>query len=733
MKDTNSKLLSMICVIFILISTYLPTRAAFEEGILRIKTDTSTPKHQALTMTVSSIPSDSSLQGFCVGWTFTFTSLDGKMSTQIYVPLSEPHFYGGTRSYTFPLTTGWTLEFTGIAGGKSIRDLCSYQWTFDQIIKNGCNIHADASIRKYSYSNGKYTPLNIYAKGKSEIDSNFSEFSYDFKNNTKNDYFDLSLTLAPEPAYTNNIHVIYWDKTTEKPMNINQEDISVTDFGSVTEEFSLSADIPEDYEVTGRKLQYTSNMPTNWADYNSWDKKIYFPLGPPNTEAWLNIQLTKILPIEPDTGNIYIKCLDYATNAVISSSTVKNIPYGVSQNISAPQIGNYLPKGSYSSFSSSVPQVSAMQSGVLSQSIILTIENTKAYVYFWYDGINGPVAFIDGPTKVRAGDEFELSGSRSYCKQPGAKIVKYDWSEAIDGESGTIEFGTPGKYTVKLTVTDSNGLTASTTHEVEVTPPTPTAKVSLSGKIKENRKITVDSRESDSPDNYRIDWAKTSWHIEPDLGTGATWKMGVRLKNGMVIKIDENTDQSFLKGQEYFYFQARYAGKYKVTLSVTNTYPESDTFNGFINVSDDLLPVADYEASKTNYREYGNPLDSSQQKFCKIPYYDKSYSPDGDPITGRIWCFRYNSNNNRDIDGNPDFSDDVTQYRYEGDLSVPYQPDEGQRLIVENDNDTNAEIWSYDVGQVIMQLIVQEGIPDNETIKELLLPTDYRHSELQGW
>jgi hypothetical protein len=447
------------------------------------------------------------------------------------------------------------------------------------------------------------------------------------------------------------------------------------------------------------------------------------------------IVLPKVIP--PSTGNIEVRCIDSLTNKLIpyTGSTITNVPYGTAKTVSSPPVDGYSAIGSYSIYNtnSETTSTSNMQRGTLSQSVTLSSTNKNAYVYFWYDVIKGPVAYIDGPTKVKAGNDFDLSGSRSYCKQAGATIVKYDWSVPITGVSGTTSFGSPGIYTVKLTVTDSNGLTGSTTHDIEVTPPTPTARFSLSGKIKENRKITIDAGTSDSPDNYPIDWSRTTWKIVPDLSTGATWEMGVRLSDGTVKTIDQNTDQSILNGQSILYFQARYAGNYNVTLGVTNTFPASDTYNGTIVVAKDLAPVAAFEEQKTVLREYDNPLDSTKRKYGIAPVIDKSYSTDGDIIAKRIWSFRYNSNNNKDSMGKPNFSDDSTEFKYEGSTSTLFLPEEAHRLIVDGENDIAIELLSYDVGQYGWQLTIVEDISDNETIIELLLPTDYRSTTVREW
>lgn len=669
MKQPLKKIVSYICIVIIFLGMNIPTFAGFEKQVLQVKGDGATPKeHQALTMDVDSVASNSPLQAFCIGWTFTFSNTSG--SLEVYVPLSSVNTSGGSRTYTFPLTTGWTKEYTGIAGGKSIRDLVSDKAKYDKIIKDGCKVHADARIRKYSYSNGKYTPLNVYANKKAEIDSNFSEFTQAFKTNTKDDYFDLELVLLAEPEpYINTVKIQFWEKKDDKVIrrsDIQQNDIIVTEYKSHTETFTPINDIPNEYKIIGNKFQYNSDKPTVWTDYSTWNRTLYFPLVSPYTIGYLNI--------------------------LIQDTTLPEIITPPSEPTEPPT-------------EPELPEKEKLP----------------------------PKAIIDGPTKVRAGDEFTLTGTRSYCREPDATITNYNWSVPIDGVSGIIRYDIPGNYTVELEVTDSNGLKHSTTHDILVIPPTPTANIDISGKIKENRKITISARQSESPDFYPIKWDKVTWYIEPDIETGATWDFGVRLSDETVRKISEDTDQTFLTGQSEFYFQARNSGVYKVKLSVENTYPASNTIVGKITVAKDAPPVVVLEASTINLREYHNPLDSTKRKFGKTIIKDKSYSPDGDIIGKRIWCYRYNSNNNVDMEGNNIFADDKTQYMYSGDFSNPFLPEEKSRLVVENDNDTEVELWWYDVGAYRIDLIAEECIPDNETIKELLMPSDIRRSIITGW
>ncbi|QNU68309.1 PKD domain-containing protein [Ruminiclostridium herbifermentans] len=743
-------------------SIYIPVNAGFDEKKLRIDTDNA--KHQALSMTVDSIPSNSPLQAFCIGWNFTFSNEEvSSTPVSVYVPLSSVNTSGGTRTYTFPLTTGWTREFTGIAGGKSIRDLVSNKRLYDKIIKAGCTVHANAKILKYKYIDGKPTPMGTYSNGinsppnvfadcKDDIEyidskgikhGNFTEFSETFKENTKSEYFDLSLTLAAEPLPPPDVVL---NLPEDNSTVIQGTTVTIKGIGTGCHHIGAFVD-GKFYGTEQKNPNEDINIPMEFETKITLDqvKDYTFQIKGRNTElasdkdsvlAESKIHTVHVIAPKPNSGNIYIKCIDYNTNSILSSSTLPNIPYDMPKEISSPALNNYSIKGSYSTYTGSIqaiPSIAVMQSNVISQIVTLSDSNPNAYVYFWYQELKRPKAIIDAPEKVKAGNEFTVSGVRSYCRQADAVIKSYSWSTGLDKVSGNISFANPGKYTITLTVTDSNGLTDSTTHEIEVMPPTPVANINLSGKIKENRKITISARMSDTPDRYPIIWSKTKWYIEPVIGTGATWDFGVKLRDGTVIKISSNSDQALLNGQDEFYFQARNSGVYRVTLSITNSYPANDTIKGTITVNKDEPPIVILEAPKVNLREYDNPIDSTKSKFGKIEIQDKSYSPDGDIIGKRYWYCRYNSDNNIDAKGNSDFSDEADQHIFADDITSPFLPEEKIRLIVDNENDTIIELWWYDVGKYRIELIAEEYIPEDETIKELLIPSDIRRTIATGW
>lgn len=751
MKQIFRSTLSLILIMTFLFSIYLPVFAGVGSGILILDKDNT--NHQALKMSVDSVASTSSLQAFCVGWNFTFSNSNGSVS--VYVPLSYVDTDGGFREYLFPLTTGWTLDYTGITGGQSIRDLVSNKTQFDNIIKAGCTVTANARVQKYSYSSnpapkGTFTKLSTIANTATEIDSNFSEFSSTFKTNTKTDYYNLTLTLAAEPPYTNIVHFIYWDQASNTQMDISQADMVVTGYGSLSQNVTLVS-IPAGYEIVGRIFKYSSSMPTTWADYSTWDKLLYFPLAVPNTEGWVHILLNKPAPPAPDTGRLHQICLD-ATGTELSRNTILNVPLGTAKTLSSPSLDGYTFKGSYKSFSSSIPAASNMQTGVNTQTITLTSINKDGYIYSWYDEILSPelppllppIAFLNNTSVVYAGDDVFVDGSASYDLDGTISSYLWDLSGASQGlgnlPSGLIWYPAEGTYDVKLTVIDNSGLTDSVTGRVMILKPIPNVQFNVTAaKLKENRKIIFDVTSSTSPSRFPIDWSLTTWTIQPVSATGATGDYGVKLNDGRVYKnvggiaYQYNSGSwintglsllSIIKGQNRLEFQARDSGQYNVTATITNTanfnstihYSNSSTKT--LNISEDLAPIAQFSSQTSTYREQLNPSNPTGQKYGIMPITCTSSSPDGDTIGTRNWTYKYDSDN----DGS--FTDEVTSYPYSGSSIFT----SGSRLIVEGNNDNIVNISSYDVGKYTQTLTVIEDIPSSESITELLLSTDYRSS-----
>ena len=502
--------------------------------------------------------------------------------------------------------------------------------------------------------------------------------------------------------------------------------------------------------------------------------------------------IVKAKKTPPTEGAVFVRYINSETDAEISELGYDlTLKFGEKKTISGLPVpfGFEKLEGSYGKYyadtsSTVIPPTKKDMTPATSQEITLSQSHKVAYVYFWYKPKPGetpkppvkinydPIAIIKNPPVVYAGDDVVIDGSSSYdtdgtverwiWEVPGTDGSDPDnpWfnvlhNEMQDIDKGTVWYPKIGVYDIDLEVVDDGGCTGYDRSTIQVIEPKPSIDINvIADKMKENRKITLDLRKSKSSKRYPIDWSLTTWTIQPVNGTGASGDYGVRLENGTVYKnVDGiahlysngswiNTGVAFnivLNGQKTVQFQARDSGQYKVTVTITNTsmfdsaVHYSNTIDRTITIVEDLPPIASFSGSAKNVRDIENPLDKTLQKYGVIPIQCTTSSPDGDPIGKRIWTARHDSDNDRKsgLSMSESFSDEQDIYPYSGDRSVPFTS--GTRLIVDGEYDSSIEIWTYEVGLFTESLLVYEDIPDNETVKELLLPSDYRSSYVKGW
>ncbi len=138
-----------------------------------------------------------------------------------------------------------------------------------------------------------------------------------------------------------------------------------------------------------------------------------------------------------------------------------------------------------------------------------------------------PTAVIEGPTTAVVGDEIELDGSGS--TDPDGTIVAWDWDFGDGGRSSapapTRTFA-EGTYDVTLTVTDDDGLTASTSVEISVTaapnePPVAVIDVANT-RVDTGENVLLFAGSSFDPDgvisSYRWDFGDGATATGPDAG-----------------------------------------------------------------------------------------------------------------------------------------------------------------------------------------------------------------------
>lgn len=330
-----------------------------------------------------------------------------------------------------------------------------------------------------------------------------------------------------------------------------------------------------------------------------------------------------------------------------------------------------------------------------------------------------PTAIIDAPDTVMAGESMKADGKRSHSNNEGGSIVAYYWdyegANLVRNNNSNINIWYPqtGSYTIFLDVEDEMGNTEWIDHEVTVTPPIPTAVIKYTGKLKENRKITLDSSDSTSPTYYPIDTTKIVWQITPVSGGTASDVKYEGVLNGNITK-----DILFKK-----------AGTYKVRLTVTNTYGRTASTETTLIIQPDLPPIAKLVLPAPEgmiYQLYREPTDAN---YARFEVYNESSSPDGDIINKAIAFYCYDSDN----DGN--YQEETWYYSKDGTTWLPVGMTYAQMVSnfnIYNIATSNVPKWtlrSNQVGKYYFAIRVMETIPADETIPAFITENDYKRAD----
>ena len=293
-----------------------------------------------------------------------------------------------------------------------------------------------------------------------------------------------------------------------------------------------------------------------------------------------------------------------------------------------------------------------------------------------------PSVQIYGPDTVRAGDYVCLMGSAS---DPDGTIVSQQWftpnaNGTLTGSGGCIWYSEPGNETVITVVEDDKGAQAGDDHNIEVTLPYPRASFSVTGTLKENRKVML-TNTSDSPTFYPIDYSKSYWEIKALDPLNST---NIRYKGSLSDSMDDVINALFKK-----------QGQYQATIYIENTYGLSDSYTKTFTITEDLIPVVDFSTVTTIYRD-----DENIKATIKVS--DTSYSID-DEIEQRIYQYKYDSNNDGSFN------------------------DESWVLI----NSENLSYVEFKVDKVGKYLISLQGIEKfgQPTIEEFVTPEDRRRDD----
>ena len=189
-------------------------------------------------------------------------------------------------------------------------------------------------------------------------------------------------------------------------------------------------------------------------------------------------------------------------------------------------------------------------------------------------GVAAPTAAFTATT-----DDLEVSvnGSTSSAP-PGRTITSYSWNwgdgTALgSGVTATHDYATGGTYTITLTVTDSLGLTASTSKNVTVAPPHANPTAAFGTQI-DGLSVDFDGTTSTAADGATI--------------TSYAWAFG-----------DGGTSTQPTPTHLY-----AAAGSYNVTLTVVDSLGASDSVTQTVNVSEATVLAAD-EFQRTSASGWG--------------------------------------------------------------------------------------------------------------------------------
>lgn len=322
-----------------------------------------------------------------------------------------------------------------------------------------------------------------------------------------------------------------------------------------------------------------------------------------------------------------------------------------------------------------------------------------------------PKAVLRGPSEVKAGDDVDLDGSDSYDMD--GFITDYFWEMlgAVEpilwGNAGVVWYEEEGTYDVKLRVVDDGGLQNAITKSIVVLPPTPEARINLSGTLKENRRITIDASVSTSPKHYPIIWPNTTWSLTAISGNSVSDIKYNGVLNGSKIKD----------------ILVKRVGTDRLNIGVFNTKGLSDALSTNLYIAPDKPPIADFSTVTTVLR---NPDDTN---YSTITINDTSYSTDNDYIKNIILTMSYDSDNNVDFN-NGSIQIDAAAYT-NGQIKTVTTPWGFDVLITVYKPigmPVQFDIKTNNVGKYNIDLKAIEGF-GQETIPEFITEADYRYDD----
>jgi hypothetical protein len=232
-----------------------------------------------------------------------------------------------------------------------------------------------------------------------------------------------------------------------------------------------------------------------------------------------------------------------------------------------------------------------------------------------------------------------------------------NYTGTLSGSGGSLTFAEEGTYEVSLEVKDYTNLQDSITKQIKIIPPIPVAVITEGGTLKENRKVTLDMRDSLSPRVDPVQTERNIWEITPLEGQS---------EDSIKIDTDTSTD-------EQLNVLFKETGKYEVYLKVHNNFSDanpdhtdigaSDTTK-VIEITEDKDPIPDFaiEGSSPNFIDNPNSTTVSIQELA--------YSIDDDIIASSSLVVY------RDMDEDGSFEDESIYGTYSdgnSDIAVNFQ------------------------------------------------------------
>ena len=338
-----------------------------------------------------------------------------------------------------------------------------------------------------------------------------------------------------------------------------------------------------------------------------------------------------------------------------------------------------------------------------------------------------PIVMITAPKQVVMGDDCNISGTGH---DPEGDTVSLDWSyseslhDGLEGKGNVVWFSRVGNEEISLVGTDPEGAKGSSSANVKIQPPIPQVKIDIAGKLKVNRKITINmlsskASQSNGKSNvrYPIDYSKTVWQITPVEGMSIS---DIKTLTPYTISGNTMTITGDIKSIDLL---SKKQGRLKIYCSVWNEAGYQGFTNSYIDIGSDLPPIADFAITKTAIR------DPNDNDVAKLDVTDTSSSMDGDTIGRRIWFYAYDSDNDGSFDNEQWYTLNNNMWESLSNItggSGTYSDVKNYKNYLNKINDgnkTNVSINSNQVGKYVVVLVVIEDFKDT-TIPEFYTDDD---------